>query len=127
VTIAARIIRLLGMNSLPPLNEELTKLELVYHVPPLRREFASAINLISPQYKMVTNEKCCAFWEAESNGSCWGEYEALAPVFQSMPKPRKILELGPGFGRSIVKPTPIESETTLRRFVTCDMAIFQKG
>jgi hypothetical protein len=97
-----RILRTFGVETLPPLNEHLTNLERVFRLPPLTPELVNAIRLISPQYELTTSEKSRNFWEAETNGSCWGEYEALTPLFQSIPRPRKILELGPGLGRSLV-------------------------
>ena len=47
-------------------------------------------------------EKHRRIWEADQNGTCWGEYEALALLFRAMPTPKKILEIGPGMGRSLV-------------------------
>jgi hypothetical protein len=90
------------MEVLPPLNEELAKMEQVFRLPPLTPELVAAIRLISPQYDLTTSERSRKFWEVENNGSCWGEFEALAPLFHSMQRPHKVLELGPGLGRSLV-------------------------
>lgn len=97
-----RVLRTFGVENLPPLDEHLTSLERVFRLPPLIPELVQAISRISPQYELTTSEKSRNFWEAECNGSCWGEYEALAPLFDAMPKPKRILELGPGLGRSLV-------------------------
>src|ERR1700722_10225593 len=91
-----RILRTLGVERLPPLDEDLARLERVFRLPRLTPDLVGAIRLISPQYNLTTSEKSRTFWEAETNGSCWGEYEALVPVFHSMQRPAKILELGPG-------------------------------
>jgi hypothetical protein len=100
--IVKKALRTFGVAMLPPLNEDLTKLERVVRLPPLTRELVAAIKLIAPQYDLTTSEKSRVFWETETNGSCWGEYEALAPLFNSMKRPARILELGPGLGRSLV-------------------------
>lgn len=92
----------LGITTLPKLDERLTKLERVFRSPPFTRELLAAIKLISPQFDLTTSEKSRAYWEADQNGACWGEYEALAQLFNSMPRPGKVLEIGPGLGRSLV-------------------------
>jgi hypothetical protein len=46
-----RILRSLGVETLPPLNEHLTNLERVFRLPPLTPELVKAIRLISPQYE----------------------------------------------------------------------------
>ena len=97
-----RRLRAFGVETLPPLNEELIRLEQVFQAPPLTPDLISAIRLISPQFNLTTSKKSRRFWEADQNGSCWGEYNALAPLFDSMPRPAKILEIGPGLGRSLV-------------------------
>ena len=38
----------------------------------------------------------------EQNGSCWAEYECLRDTFSALPKPMRVLEIGPGLGRSLV-------------------------
>jgi hypothetical protein len=42
------------------------------------------------------------FWEVEQNGACWTEYEALRDTLSALPKPMRVLEIGPGLGRSLV-------------------------
>lgn len=90
------------MSNLQELNEELAGNERIFKSPPLTLELVRAIKLISPQFDLTTNEKSREFWEADQNGCCWGEYNALASLFHAMPKPSKILEIGPGMGRSLV-------------------------
>jgi hypothetical protein len=78
-------------------------MERVFHAPQLTPHLGAAIKLIGLQYSDLTiGEKFRSVWEADQNASCWGEYEALAPLFRLMPKPKKILEIGPGMGRSLV-------------------------
>jgi hypothetical protein len=38
----------------------------------------------------------------DQNASCWAEYGALSSILQTIPKPQKVLEIGPGLGRSVV-------------------------
>ena len=87
---------------LPPLDPELASLERVYRVPPLSKESVRAIRLIAPQYHLRADAASREFWETDQNGSCWGEYRALEPVLRTVPVPGRILEIGPGMGRSAV-------------------------
>jgi hypothetical protein len=80
----------------------LAGMELVFHAPPLTPELLSAIQLISPRLRLGQDERSRAIWEKEQNGTCWSEYEALRPVLSTMPRPRRVLEIGPGLGRSVV-------------------------
>jgi len=80
----------------------LAGMERVFRAPPLTPELVAAIKLISPHCDFTATEKYREVWEADQNGACWGEYEALASLFRSMPQPTKILEIGPGMGRSLV-------------------------
>jgi hypothetical protein len=87
---------------LPQLDEELAEAQRVFRAPLFTKELVEALGLIAPQFDFATDEKSRAFWEAEQNGDCWGEYNALAPLFQAMPRPARVLEIGPGMGRSLV-------------------------
>jgi hypothetical protein len=84
------------------LDQRLSKMERVFQSPPLTTELVAAIKLIAPQFDLSVDEKSRLIWEADQNGSCWGEYEALALLLHSLPRPAKILEIGPGMGRSLV-------------------------
>ena len=95
-------LRMVGLEFFPPLDGDLSKLERVYKIPKLTRQIVDAIHLIAPQYDLSTSEKSRNFCEAESNGSCWSEYRALEPILRAKPMPKKVLELGPGLGRSLV-------------------------
>jgi hypothetical protein len=86
----------------PELDPRLISMERVFRAPPLTPELVAAIKLIAPQFDLATNDKSRSFWEAEQNGDCWGEYEALKTELSSIARPAKILEVGPGMGRSLV-------------------------
>ena len=86
----------------PKLNPRLAVLEKVFRSPPMTRELARAIKLISPHLDLRPNEASRSFWEADQNGACWAEYEALRDTLVALPKSARILEIGPGLGRSLV-------------------------
>lgn len=80
----------------------LAGLEPVFHAPPLTPALLAAIHLISSRLRLRQDETSRLVWEKEQNGTCWSEYEALRPLLSAMPRPRKVLEIGPGLGRSVV-------------------------
>lgn len=90
----------------PPIPEavsEFVGLERIYRTPPLTEEYVAAIHLIAPNCRDYRpTEKYRGFWEQYQNAACWSEFQALKPVFDAFPKPRKVLEIGPGLGRSLV-------------------------
>jgi hypothetical protein len=86
----------------PELDSRLSGMQRVFRAPPLTPELVAAIKLISPHCDFTDSEQYRAIWEADQNGACWGEYEALAPLFRALPRPQRILEIGPGMGRSLV-------------------------
>jgi len=92
----------IGLRRVPELDKRLAGMERIFRAPPLTKELVAAIKLIAPHFDFTTREKYRAIWEADQNGSCWGEYQALAPLFRAMPVPARILEIGPGMGRSLV-------------------------
>ena len=83
-------------------DSRLANLEPVFRVPPLTSELLVAIKLISPRLKLAQDEHSRRIWEKEQNGTCWSEYEALQPLLSCIEKPRRVLEIGPGLGRSVV-------------------------
>lgn len=91
-----------GAEQFPALTKELVNREAVFKAPPMTEELVRAIKLIAPQFKLTPDEASRRFWEADQNGACWGEYEALEPVLKNIPRPAKVLEVGPGLGRSVV-------------------------
>jgi len=100
--VVRQIQHAIGVKKVPQLDPRLASLEPVFQSPPMTSELVDAIKLISPHCSFPPSEKFRAVWQADQNGACWGEYEALTPLFRSIPKPKKILEIGPGMGRSIV-------------------------
>jgi hypothetical protein len=77
--------------------------EIIVRVPPIDDALASAIKLISPPMAgLPPDEGFRRYWERDQNCSCWAEDAALAPLLTVMPSPRRILEIGPGLGRSAV-------------------------
>ena len=92
----------LGLKPDFQLDPRLASMEHVFLAPPLTPQLAAAIRLISPQFPVSPTEQHRAFWETDQNGACWGEYEALASLFQALSTPAKVLEIGPGLGRSLV-------------------------
>lgn len=90
------------MPNLPQLTERLLAKERVFKAPPFNAKMVDALSLIAPQFEFEPSEECRDYWEANQNAACWGEYEALKGIFAELPKPRRVLEIGPGMGRSVV-------------------------
>lgn len=89
-------------HSLSELEPSLAAEELIFHAPALRPELVDTIRLISPQFRFrPEEEKSRRFWELNQNGLCWGEYRALEPFCRGL-EPRKVLDIGPGLGRSTI-------------------------
>jgi hypothetical protein len=100
--VARKVTRLFGIKRLPELDPRLAHMEKVFRAPPLDHELIAAIRLISPHCELAPRERDRLLWEADQNGACWGEYEALRPFLSRIPDNAKILEIGPGMGRSLV-------------------------
>ena len=71
-----------------------------FRSPPMTPEMVAVIGRLSPQFHLEPGESSRAFWELTQNGSCWGEFDAAAPVLRAMPQPNKALDIGCGLGRS---------------------------
>ncbi len=89
-------------HSLSELDPYLASKELIFRAPPLTPELFGAIKLISPQFHLKADETSRRFWELNQNGLSWGEYEALEPFLDRLGTPSKVLDVGPGMGRSVV-------------------------
>ncbi len=76
--------------------------ELYFSSPPLDGDLIRAIKAITPQFSLRADETSRRVWELSQNGSSWAEYEALRPVLDDLPQPARVLEIGPGMGRSVV-------------------------
>jgi hypothetical protein len=62
----------------------------------------AAIRLISTRLPLKADENSRLLWQRESNAASEAEYDALLPLLRQVEKPRRVLEIGPGFGRSVV-------------------------
>lgn len=90
-------------HSLSELDPYLAGRELLFRAPPLTPGLTAAIRRISPQFHLkADDERSRRFWELNQNGLSWGEYEALAPYLEKLPAPARVLDVGPGMGRSVV-------------------------
>jgi hypothetical protein len=81
---------------------DLAQRELLFQAPPLTPELVRAIGAITPQFHLETDERSRRVWELSQNGSSWAEWQAIGPLLESLLRPRRVLELGPGLGRSVV-------------------------
>lgn len=75
--------------------------EQLFLAPPFTKDVVKAIRAIATRLPIAADEASRLLCQQESNAACQSEYAALRPVFQGI-KPRRILEIGPGFGRSVV-------------------------
>lgn len=99
--LAHRLRKALPIKQTPLLDPRLAKMERVFRAPPLSPEITAAIKLISPHFDGVAGDRQGELWEADQNGACWGEWEALGSLLRRL-KPARVLEIGPGIGRSLV-------------------------
>jgi hypothetical protein len=93
-----------SQSILPPpfLDQRLSQMERVFRSPPFTKTLVQAIQLIAPHYNFSPTEFNRLIWEIDQNGACWAEFEALKEILSSIEKPVRILEIGPGLGRSLV-------------------------
>jgi hypothetical protein len=91
--------RLRGKSLLDP---RAASAEQLFVAPPFSEEIVSAIRLISTRLPLKADEASRLLWQSESNAASEAEYEALLPLLEQVEKPRRVLEIGPGFGRSVV-------------------------
>lgn len=76
--------------------------EQLFIAPPFTEEVVGAIRLISTRLPLKADEESRLLWQRESNAASEAEYDALLPLLEQVEKPRRVLEIGPGFGRSVV-------------------------
>ena len=91
--------RLRGRSILDP---RAATAEQLFLAPPFTEEVVAAIRLISTRLPLKADEASRLLWQNESNAASEAEYEALRPLFDQIESPRRVLEIGPGFGRSVV-------------------------
>lgn len=84
------------------LDPELSEREIHFRAPPLAPELLAAIRRISPQFHLDADERSRDFWQRNQNGLCWGELDAVEAWLRPLPVPGKVLDIGPGLGRSAV-------------------------
>ena len=95
----ASLNRLRGRSILDP---KASSAEQLFLAPPFTEEVVAAIRLISTRLPLKADETSRLLWQRESNAASEAEYEALLPLFAEVDKPKRVLEIGPGFGRSVV-------------------------
>jgi hypothetical protein len=91
--------RLRGKSILDP---RAASAEQLFLAPPFTEDVAAAIRLISTRLPLKADEASRMLWQKESNAASEAEYEALLPLLKKIEKPKRVLEIGPGFGRSVV-------------------------
>jgi hypothetical protein len=91
--------RLRGRSILDP---AILATEQVFLAPPFTPEVAAAVSLISTRLPFRADERSRLLYQAEANAMSEKEYEALSPLIGQMARPRRVLEIGPGLGRSAV-------------------------
>jgi hypothetical protein len=84
------------------LDDRSASAEQLFLAPPFTEEVVSAIRLISTRLSLKADEPSRLLWQNESNAACEAEYEALRPLLAEVDAPKRVLEIGPGFGRSVV-------------------------
>lgn len=89
-------------HSFSELDPELISRGTYLEAPEFTPELVAAIKLISPQFHLRPDETSKRFWELNQNGLCWGEFLALEAYLRSVGTPAKVLDIGPGMGRSVV-------------------------
>jgi hypothetical protein len=84
------------------LDAKATSAEQLFLAPPFTEEVVAAIRLISTRLPLKADEASRLLWQQESNAASEAEYDALQPLLAKVDKPKRVLEIGPGFGRSLV-------------------------
>jgi hypothetical protein len=84
------------------LDAKASSAEQLFLAPPFTEEVVGAIRLISTRLPLKADQASRWLWQRESNAAAEAEYEALLPLFEKIDKPKRVLEIGPGFGRSVV-------------------------
>ncbi len=84
------------------LDAKASSAEQLFLAPPFTEEVVAAIRLISTRLPLKADEASRLLWQSESNAASDAEYDALLPLFTEVDKPKRVLEIGPGFGISVV-------------------------
>lgn len=91
-------------SKFPELTKSLVEKLTLFRIPPFSDDIRKAYQLITGQFDLKVGEECRRFLERDQNGACWGEYSLISEYLTSigMRRPEKVLEIGPGMGRSVV-------------------------
>lgn len=84
------------------LDDDVDQAEQIFQAPPFTPTLADAIQLIATRVRYRPDEVSRILCQKESNAASQREYEALLPLFEQIGKPQRVLEIGPGFGRSAI-------------------------
>src|SRR5580698_3765750 len=84
------------------LDRKASSAEQLFLAPPFTEEVVAAIRLISTRLPLKADESSRLLWQRESNAASEAEYDALLPLFEQTESPKRVLEIGPGFCRSVV-------------------------
>jgi len=84
------------------LDAQAAAVEPLFLAPPFTPEVVAAIRLISTRLPLKADESSRRLWQSEANAASAAEYDALRPLFAALPPPARVLEIGPGLGRSVV-------------------------
>ena len=75
----------------------------VVRIPAMTKRLLDHIVHIANSYQNFDlDEESRRLWELDQNVSCLTEFDAVGPILQSLTRPERILELGPGCGRSAI-------------------------
>lgn len=73
----------------------------IFESPPLNSRLLNAIKKIAPHLHLREDEESQELWQLDQNAASYVEYQALKDGFGQF-KPKRVLEIGPGMGRSLI-------------------------
>lgn len=74
----------------------------IFFSPPLTPELCSAIKLLAPHLDFESTESDRIEFEDDYNAACWSEWSVLGHLMRSLTNHGRVLEIGPGLGRSLI-------------------------
>ena len=84
------------------LDRDVERAEQLFLAPPFTPEVAAAVRPIATHLPIRADERSRLLLQVTANAMSERECEALAPLFGAMPRLQRVLEIGPGLGRSVV-------------------------
>lgn len=84
------------------LDSSVDEAEQVFQAPPFTEKVAAAVQLISTRLRFQADEASRLLCQRECNATSQREYEVLQPLFERIGKPRRVLDIGAGFGRAAI-------------------------